>query len=106
MRYVANRCVGQADAITSAPAAGRMHYTLALSVQSGCKIPRDGVAMVASSGLISTVTIDIREGKSAIVPPFVASGLHGERALVYAHDDGTSLEQYTYHYRVDSPRLL
>lgn len=40
------------------------------------------------------------------VPPFAASGLHGERALVYAHDDGTALEQYTYHFWIDSPRLL
>ena len=45
-------------------------------------------------------------GDIVYVPPFVASGLHGERALIYAHDDGTSLEQYTYHYWVDSPRLL
>ncbi len=48
----------------------------------------------------------IGEGAIVYVPPFVADGLHGERALVYAHDDGTALEQYTYHYWVDSPRLL
>ncbi len=58
--------IGQVDAITPAPTAGRMHYKLALSVQSGWKIPRDSVATVASSGLISAVTIDIRQGKSDI----------------------------------------
>ena len=46
------------------------------------------------------------EGTVIYVPPFLADGLHGERALVYAHDDGTALEQYTYDYWVDSPRLL
>jgi len=45
-------------------------------------------------------------GAVIYVPPFTADGLHGERALIYAHDDGTALEQYTYHYWVDSPRLL
>jgi len=40
------------------------------------------------------------------VAPFGASGLHGERALVYAHADGTSLEQYGYHYWIDSPRVM
>lgn len=53
-----------------------------------------------------TTENSVGEGLIVYVPPFIASGLHGERALVYAHDDGTSLEQYTYHYWVDSPRLL
>ena len=45
-------------------------------------------------------------GPIVYVPPFLASGVHGERALLYAHADGTSLEQYTYSYWVDSPRVL
>jgi uncharacterized lipoprotein YmbA len=40
------------------------------------------------------------------VPPFSANGLVSERALVYARADGTSLEQYNYHFWVDSPRLM
>lgn len=40
------------------------------------------------------------------VPPFQTTGLLNERALVYAHADGTALEQYGYHFWVDSPRLL
>ena len=55
---------------------------------------------------VSSGVSSVGEGAIVYVPPFVASGLHGERALIYAHDDGTSLEQYTYHYWVDSPRLL
>ena len=53
-----------------------------------------------------SAAVNVAEGPIVYIPPFVADGLHGERALVYAHDDGTTLEQYTYHYWVDSPRLL
>lgn len=42
----------------------------------------------------------------AFVPPLQADGLHGERALIYVHSDDTTLEQYRYHYWVDSPRTL
>ena len=56
---------------------------------------------VATSAAVIATT-----GPLVYVPPFAASGLHGERAVVYAHDDGTALEQYTYDYWVDSPRLL
>ncbi len=55
---------------------------------------------------ISGGALSVGAGEIVYVPPFVASGLHGERALIYAHDDGTSLEQYTYHFWIDSPRLL
>ena len=54
----------------------------------------------------SNTAFSADQGEVVYVPPFVASGLHGERALIYAHDDGTTLEQYTHHYWVDSPRLL
>lgn len=40
------------------------------------------------------------------IPPFDASGLHSERALVYVHPDGITLDQYGYHFWIDSPRLL
>ncbi len=40
------------------------------------------------------------------IPPFHANGLLSERALVYAHAGGTALEQYNYHFWVDSPRVL
>lgn len=46
------------------------------------------------------------DGPLIYIPPFESDGLHGERALVYAHGDGATLEQYTYHYWADSPRLL
>lgn len=40
------------------------------------------------------------------VAPFGASGLLGQRALVYAAADGTTLEPYGYHFWIDSPRKL
>lgn len=46
------------------------------------------------------------EGPLVYVAPFEASGLHAERALVFAYDDGTSLEQHGYHFWIDSPRML
>lgn len=41
-----------------------------------------------------------------VVAPFAVSGLHNERALVFAHEDGTTLEQYGLHYWIDSPRTM
>ncbi|MGE0484774.1 MAG: ABC-type transport auxiliary lipoprotein family protein [Gammaproteobacteria bacterium] len=46
------------------------------------------------------------EAALIFVPPFDASGVHGERALIYAHADDTTLEQYRYHYWIDSPRNM
>ncbi len=57
--------IGQVEAITPQPDAGGMRYKLELGVQAGWKIPSDSVAAVAASGLISAVTIDIHQGKSA-----------------------------------------
>ena len=57
--------IGQVEAVTPQPEAGGMLYKLELSVRSGWRIPSDSVAAVAASGLISAVTIDIRQGKSS-----------------------------------------
>ena len=52
-------------------------------------------------------SIEIGDADDIIyVPPFGASGLHSERALIFAHDDGTSLEQHVYHFWIDSPRVM
>ena len=56
--------IGQVEAITPMPAATGMQYKLELSVRSGWQIPNDSIAMVAATGLISAVIIDIRQGKS------------------------------------------
>lgn len=46
------------------------------------------------------------DGPLVYVAPLEASGLHAERAIVYAHDDGASLEQHGYHFWIDSPRVM
>jgi ABC-type uncharacterized transport system auxiliary subunit len=61
---------------------------------------RIATAAVTSAAVAETVAPIV------YVPPFAASGLHGERAVVYAHADGTALEQYPYDYWIDSPRIL
>jgi ABC-type uncharacterized transport system auxiliary subunit len=80
---------------------------LGLSVLAGCggAPPKDSFYRlpVFEAG-DSMAPVDV--GPIIYIPPFAADGLHGERALVYAHDDGTTLEQYTYHYWADSPRLM
>ncbi|MEM7543235.1 MAG: ABC-type transport auxiliary lipoprotein family protein [Pseudomonadota bacterium] len=37
---------------------------------------------------------------------FDSSPLHGERAIIHAHDDGLTLTQHNYQFWVDSPRSL
>lgn len=59
--------IGQVEAVMPQPDASGMRYKLELSVRSGWKIPSDSVAAVAASGLISAVTIDIRQGQSSTV---------------------------------------
>ena len=57
--------IGQVEAISPERSAGGMRYKLELSVEDGWTIPEDSVAAVAASGLISAVTIDIRQGESS-----------------------------------------
>lgn len=57
--------VGQVEQITPEREGGQTRYRLALSLPSGWQVPADSVARVVSSGLLSAVTIDIREGTSS-----------------------------------------
>ncbi len=63
--------VGQVESIAPESSAEGMQYRLELSVASGWKIPRDSIAKVQSSGLISAVSIHIREGDAG---EFLAPG--------------------------------
>lgn len=63
--------VGQIEEITPRATEEGMRYLIELSITSGWRIPSDSVASVASSGLISAVTIQIDEGASA---EFLAPG--------------------------------
>jgi len=57
--------IGQVDRIEPIPSAAGIRYRLHLSVIKGWKIPSDSIAHLVTSGLISAVSIDIKEGKSA-----------------------------------------
>jgi phospholipid/cholesterol/gamma-HCH transport system substrate-binding protein len=56
--------VGQIEKLAPEPTAEGMRYKIDLSVAAGWKIPADSIARVQSSGLISAVTIEIKEGQS------------------------------------------
>ena len=85
---------------------GGMLLGLTLLVLAGCGVTPHKDSFYRLPDTAAGAAVNVAEGPIVYIPPFVADGLHGERALVYAHDDGTTLEQYTYHYWVDSPRLL
>lgn len=57
--------VGQIEGITPEHTATGMQYRVEFSVKSDWRIPTDSVAQVASSGLISAVTIQIAEGQAS-----------------------------------------
>lgn len=57
--------IGQVERIEPVREGGKTRYRLALSVFQGWQIPADSVAHMVSTGLISAVTIDIKEGRSS-----------------------------------------
>ena len=59
--------VGQVEIIDPVHEGGRTRYRLGLSVVKDWRIPSDSVAHLVASGLISAITIDIREGKSTVL---------------------------------------
>ncbi|MEQ8663981.1 MAG: ABC-type transport auxiliary lipoprotein family protein [Gammaproteobacteria bacterium] len=68
--------------------------------------PRDQFHRLVPATLAAPADVNGGDGRLVFVPPFSASGLHGQRALLHAEADGTTLEQYGYHFWIDSPRLL
>ena len=72
--------IGQVDQIEPMTSAAGIRYRLHLSIIKGWQIPSDSVAHLVTSGLISAVTIDIKEGNSAsILPP--GNTLEGRDAI-------------------------
>ena len=57
--------VGQVNSIEPVSGDDGMRYLLTLGIARGWKIPKDSVARITSSGLISAPQIGIREGRSA-----------------------------------------
>jgi phospholipid/cholesterol/gamma-HCH transport system substrate-binding protein len=56
--------IGQVEAITPERTPHGMHYKVELSVTKDWQIPKDSVARIVASGLLSGVSIDIQAGKS------------------------------------------
>ncbi len=87
----------------------RMLFCLGLVLLAGCgsltATPRDHFYRLdVEAGAPPTPARGTQD--SVYVAPFAANGLHSERAVVYAHADGTTLEQSAYHFWVDSPRVM
>ncbi len=83
-----------------------LSLALCLLVLSGCGGTPKKDTFYRLPDAAGSAMVTVEDGPVLYIPPFGADGLHGERALIYAHDDGTTLEQYNYHYWVDSPRQL
>ncbi len=57
--------IGQVDDITPDHADGRLRFKVALALRADWPVPSDSTAMVAASGLLAAVTIDIRSSGRA-----------------------------------------
>ena len=56
--------VGQVEEITPMRAEGKTSYKIKLDIQKNWPIPADSIATMLASGLLSAITIDIKEGSS------------------------------------------
>lgn len=59
--------IGQVESIEPVFAGGDTRYRLTLSVRQGWKIQQDSSARIEASGLLSTVSIQIKKGKSSSI---------------------------------------
>lgn len=57
--------LGQVERIVPEPDQGGMRYKVVFSVSEGWRIPSDSLARIVATGLISAVSVDIEEGRSA-----------------------------------------
>lgn len=62
--------IGQVDEIVPLHEDGRVRFRVEMAVQDQWRIPKDSVAVIAASGLLAALSIDIRAGHSAeVIPP-------------------------------------
>lgn len=59
--------VGQVETIEPVRTPEGMRYRLTLSITEDWSIPDDSIARIMSSGLLATMTIEIREGQSSVM---------------------------------------
>jgi phospholipid/cholesterol/gamma-HCH transport system substrate-binding protein len=72
--------VGQVEAITPTQQAGKTQFLVDVSVRKGWQIPKDSVAALLSSGLLSDVFVGISEG--------IAKDVHAPGAELQAREGG------------------
>ena len=71
--------IGQVEEVTPLRQEGKTRYQLKLNVQKGWLIPSDSVASMVASGLLSAITIDIKEGQDReVISP--GGTIQGEEA--------------------------
>lgn len=71
--------IGQVEDIQPREEMGRMRFRIELSLREGWRIPEDSIAMIAASGLLSAVVVNIDAGTSqiALVPGSDIPGREG-----------------------------
>lgn len=82
--------------------------TIVSTALAGCgqpQVPQDRFYRLATALPEKTFETPRLEG-SLVVERFVADGLISERSIVYATSSDTELEQYHYHYWIDSPTRM
>ncbi len=87
--------IGQVDSITPARHGGKLHYRVDISIRQGWQIPEDSVARMLASGLLSAITINIREGSSAslLKPGAEIAGQEGADVFTVINEVALDLNQ-------------
>lgn len=86
--------IGQVEDVTPLRQDGKTRYQLELNVQKGWEIPSDSIASMVASGLLSAITIDIKEGQSReiIAPGGTIQGEEATSLFATVNDVATELQ--------------
>jgi phospholipid/cholesterol/gamma-HCH transport system substrate-binding protein len=89
--------VGQVETIEPVRAVDGMRYRVTFSVTEGWKIPDDSVARIVASGLLATMTIEIREGHSNVMlePGAEISGREAVSMLAAVNEVAADFQELT-----------
>ena len=87
--------IGQVESIEPVREPGQTRYRLALSVAKDWGIPSDSIASIVASGLLSAITIDIKEGKSQtmLVPGDMLEGREAANIFTVVNDVAGELQE-------------
>ncbi|MBM2830747.1 MAG: MlaD protein [Gammaproteobacteria bacterium] len=87
--------IGQVENIVPVREPGQTRYRLALSVAKDWGIPSDSIASIVASGLLSAITIDIKEGTSQtmLVPGDMLEGREAANIFAVVNDVAGELQE-------------